>query len=59
VNRNLLGISFLAIALLGSSYAFAQRQMEYLNRGLVAVNKGEGKVFLSWRMLGTEAASRL
>jgi rhamnogalacturonan endolyase len=34
--------------------AFAQRQMEYLDRGLVAVNQGSGKVFLSWRMLGTE-----
>lgn len=34
--------------------AFAQRQMEYLDRGLVAVNQGSGKVFLSWRMMGTE-----
>ncbi|QJD95244.1 rhamnogalacturonan lyase [Mucilaginibacter robiniae] len=32
----------------------AQKQMENLDRGLIAVNEGQGKVFLSWRMLGTE-----
>lgn len=30
------------------------RQMEYLDRGVVAVQTGEG-VFVSWRLLGTEA----
>ena len=33
----------------------AARLMENLDRGLVAVNKGAGKVFISWRLLGTEA----
>jgi rhamnogalacturonan endolyase len=28
--------------------------MERLGRGMVAVNQGEGKVFVSWRLLGTE-----
>jgi rhamnogalacturonan endolyase len=32
----------------------AQRQMENLGRGVVAVNQGEGKVFISWRLLGTD-----
>jgi rhamnogalacturonan endolyase len=32
----------------------AQRQMEILGRGVVGVNQGGGKVFLSWRLLGTE-----
>ncbi len=32
----------------------AQRQMENLGRGLVAIHQGDGKVFLSWRFLGTE-----
>ncbi len=41
------GISMLA--------AHAQRQMEFLNRGVYAVNAGNGKVFVSWRLLGTEA----
>jgi rhamnogalacturonan endolyase len=34
--------------------ALAQRPMEYLTRGLVAVNQGDGKVFLSWRLLRTD-----
>ncbi len=37
--------------------ASAQRQMEKLGRGVVAINQGEGKVFVSWRLLGTEPAS--
>lgn len=35
--------------------SFAQRQMEQLGRGIVAVYQGEGKVFISWRLLGTDA----
>jgi rhamnogalacturonan endolyase len=34
--------------------ANAQRQMENLGRGLVAIHQGNGKVFLSWRLLGTD-----
>jgi rhamnogalacturonan endolyase len=30
------------------------RQMEKLSRGVVAVNEGNGKVFVSWRMFGTD-----
>ena len=30
------------------------RQMENLGRGVVAVNQGNGNVFVSWRMLGTD-----
>ena len=33
--------------------AFAQRQMERLGRGVVAVNQG-GKVYVGWRLLGTD-----
>jgi rhamnogalacturonan endolyase len=33
----------------------AQRRMEYLNRGIVAVPDGKGHVFVSWRMLATDA----
>src|SRR5687768_16721356 len=32
----------------------AQRMMENLDRGLVAVRNAEGKVFVSWRLLATE-----
>jgi rhamnogalacturonan endolyase len=28
--------------------------MEYLTRGVHAVNAGNGEVFISWRLLGTE-----
>ena len=35
----------------------AQYQMEYLTRGVHAVPAGNGKVFVSWRLLGTEDQS--
>ena len=35
----------------------AARQMEFLDRGLVAVKRVEGGVFLSWRLLGNEPDS--
>jgi rhamnogalacturonan endolyase len=44
--------SFLFSSILLS--ANAQRQMEYLDRGVVAVRNAEGKVFVSWRLLGTD-----
>ncbi|MGV3587841.1 MAG: rhamnogalacturonan lyase [Adhaeribacter sp.] len=34
--------------------SWAQRIMENLGRGVVAVNQGGGKVFVSWRMLGND-----
>jgi rhamnogalacturonan endolyase len=33
---------------------FAQRQMENLDRGLIAVKENNGKVFVGWRVLGTD-----
>ncbi|MBQ8301462.1 MAG: hypothetical protein IJX57_05815, partial [Clostridia bacterium] len=45
-------------ALIDESYANAPRKMEYLNRGLVAVNAGDYG-FISWRWLGTESADTL
>ncbi|MGA2061650.1 MAG: hypothetical protein ABSG67_14290, partial [Thermoguttaceae bacterium] len=32
----------------------APRQMEYLDRGMIAVNEGGGTVYVSWRLLGTD-----
>jgi rhamnogalacturonan endolyase len=40
--------------LLSSIPAAAQRQMETLDRGLVAVRQEDGKVFLGWRLLATD-----
>jgi rhamnogalacturonan endolyase len=45
----------LAALLLFATEGHAQRQMERLGRGVVAVNQGEGRVFVSWRMLGTDS----
>jgi rhamnogalacturonan endolyase len=50
------GVAITALLALAAS-ASAQRQMEKLGRGVVAVNQGEGKVFVSWRLLGTEPES--
>ncbi len=34
--------------------AEAQRQMERLGRGMVAIHQGGGKVYVGWRMLATD-----
>ncbi|MBN1361698.1 MAG: rhamnogalacturonan lyase [Sedimentisphaerales bacterium] len=44
----------IAVLLLATSSLSAARQMENLGRGLVAVNLGEGQVYLGWRLLGTD-----
>ncbi|MEG2078710.1 rhamnogalacturonan lyase [Chryseobacterium sp.] len=44
---------FILVALLFSELVPAQRQMEYLKRGIVAISSDSG-VFVSWRLLGTE-----
>ncbi|WP_340027765.1 rhamnogalacturonan lyase [Paenibacillus sp. FSL H7-0940] len=59
------GVSLLSSALLVTSlglgntpvtHAAGARQMEYLDRGVVAVKTGAG-VFVSWRLLGTEGSN--
>src|SRR5262245_14797073 len=45
--------AFCALSL-AASLAAAQRQMEALNRGLVAFRQPGNKVFISWRLLGTD-----
>ncbi|WP_431523257.1 rhamnogalacturonan lyase [Paenibacillus amylolyticus] len=59
------GVSLLSSALLMTSlglgntpvtHAAGARQMEYLDRGVVAVKTGTG-VFVSWRLLGTEGSN--
>jgi rhamnogalacturonan endolyase len=44
----------LAIVLCIAPFAHAQRQMEQLGRGVVAIRQSEGHAFVSWRMLGTD-----
>ena len=52
--KGLFFASIFALSLVG--FASAARQMERLDRGLVAVKVNSG-VFLSWRLFGTDAAS--
>ncbi|MEW6306611.1 MAG: rhamnogalacturonan lyase [Verrucomicrobiota bacterium] len=42
------------VLFLSTSHASAQRQMERLGRGVVALHQGEGKIFIGWRLLGTD-----
>jgi len=46
--------AFLSLGLLASGSALAQRQMEFLDRGIVAIRQEDGKVFVGWRLLGTD-----
>lgn len=51
--KNKYFVLFFSLLGLLSSVSAAKRQMEYLDRGLVAV-KTSGGVFLSWRLLGDD-----
>src|SRR5438874_6210167 len=33
------------------------RQVELLDRGVIAINKGSGNVYVGWRLLGTDPSS--
>src|SRR5262245_10170276 len=50
----LLLISSITALTLAPTGSFAQRRMERLGRGVVAVNQGGGMVFVSWRLLGDD-----
>jgi rhamnogalacturonan endolyase len=45
---------FLLAFLVISTNLFAQRQMEKLDRGLIAMRQGTDSVYIGWRLLGTE-----
>ncbi len=45
---------FVICLLVATTSVFGQRQMEKLNRGLVAVRASSSQVFLSWRVLGND-----
>jgi rhamnogalacturonan endolyase len=53
LQRTAIGLSLLGIFMFCNPSILAQRQLENLSRGLVAVKVSNG-VFLSWRILGTE-----
>ena len=43
-----------AVLLLCASRANGQRQMENLGRGVIALRQDDGKVYVGWRLLGTD-----
>jgi rhamnogalacturonan endolyase len=47
-------VLFSLLTLFVAFSSIAQRQMEYLNRGMVAVHQGNDSVYVGWRMLGTD-----
>ncbi|MDD4992395.1 MAG: autotransporter-associated beta strand repeat-containing protein [Paludibacter sp.] len=53
MRKNTLFVLIISI-LLPVGSLFAQRQMEKLNRGLVAIRTSTSSVFLSWRVLGSD-----
>lgn len=55
MNRCFFNSFLLAVFVLLASTAMSQKQMEYLNRGTIAISQGGGKVYLGWRMLGTDS----
>ena len=55
MRKLLMKISTLTVIfLLFASIAFAQREMENLGRGIVAVRTGTSNIFVSWRLLGLD-----
>ena len=53
--RAIMVIAFvLGTSLVFAAAARAQRQMENLGRGMVAIAQDGGKVYLGWRLLGTD-----
>lgn len=42
------------IFLIAGSQAMGQRQMENLDRGVIAIHKANDSIYIGWRMLGTE-----
>ncbi|MCU7551195.1 rhamnogalacturonan lyase [Chitinophagaceae bacterium LB-8] len=49
-----LSFPFLAFVLLNTNSVQAQRLMENLSRGLIAVRQDNGKVYVGWRLLASE-----
>ncbi|HVS51127.1 MAG TPA: rhamnogalacturonan lyase [Opitutaceae bacterium] len=53
--RRLLAPFLAFVALCASARpVVAERQMEALGRGVVAINQGSGRIHLGWRLLGTD-----
>ncbi len=49
-----INLAFVIIGLVAGTPAFAQRQMENLNRGVIAIHTTSDSVYVGWRLLGTD-----
>lgn len=56
MNKTRLLASLFFLLISTTSFSAGYRQMEALNRGLIALRTGENNAFVSWRLLGTDAA---
>jgi rhamnogalacturonan endolyase len=54
LKRTIVAAACFAAAAVFVPVAHGQYHMENLGRGVAAVNEGNGKVFVSWRLLGTD-----
>jgi rhamnogalacturonan endolyase len=52
-SKNLLALAFATVGLFATGVT-AQRQMEKLGRGVVAVRQADGQVYVGWRLFGTD-----
>jgi rhamnogalacturonan endolyase len=52
--KSLICIAITLLWMATTTNVLSQRLMENLDRGVIAVNGNDGKVFVSWRLLGTE-----
>jgi rhamnogalacturonan endolyase len=42
---------------IGGTPASGKREMESLDRGVIAINQGGGKIYVGWRMFGLDPGS--
>ena len=54
MNQLISRLFFVLWLFLWTTVSNAQRVMENLSRGVVAINQGEGRVYVGWRLLGTD-----
>ena len=57
MNPNKLLVSLAALAAFTTVPVHAQRQMEKLDRGVIAMRNSSSATFVSWRVLGLDSAS--
>ena len=54
MRNKLFIITLLVAGIFNAQQSFAQRQIEKLGRGVIAVRQNKDSVYVSWRMLGTD-----